>query len=122
MNAINDYLGSYCYGPADILKVCPGDHSLLLNLMDSTGHICWAIYEDCIYRQLPVGRQHLSMVRRVQPGELEAPEILQCLQKNTDHVQQLLNTWIQQGYSLFLHISSRPDSDFLVAAKKLELK
>lgn len=122
MDVINDYLDSYCYGPADILKICPGDHSLLLNLMDSTGHLYWAIYEDCIYRQLPANRQHLSMVRRVQPVELQSPGILECLQKNTDHVQKLLNIWMQQGYSLFLHMGSRPDSDFLVVAKKLKLK
>ena len=122
MYRINDYLDSYCYGPADILKISPGDHSLWLHLTDPAGHLCWAVYEDCIYRQIPGAGQHLSMVRRVEPGELQAPAILNCLKKNTDHVQQLLSAWIQQGYSLFLHISSRPDSDFLVVARRLRLK
>ena len=121
MSRINDYLDSYCYGPADIMQICPGNHSLWLNLMDPAGGTCWAIYEDCIYRQLPDTSQHLSLVRRVEPRELQTTGILECLQKNTDHVQQLLSTWIQQGYSLYLHICSRPDSDFLVVAKRLKL-
>ena len=122
MSGTNDYLDSYCYGPADILRVCPGNSSLWLNLVDSTGHQGWAVYQDCIYRQVSCRQSglHLSLVRRVEPWELQMPSITDSLRKNSDHVQQLLKAWKQQGYSFFLHIGSRQDSDFLVVAKRLE--
>ena len=124
MSGKNDFMDSYCYGPADILKICTGSSSLWMNLQDSTGHQGWAVYRGCIYRQIS-SRQagmHLSMVRRVEPADLNEPAILESLQKNSDHVLQLLRAWSQQGYSFFLHISSHPDSDFLVVAKSLELR
>ena len=124
MREENNFMDSYCYGPADILKICPGSSSLWLNLIDSTGHQGWAIYRGCVYRQVSRRQSgmHLSLVRKVEPWELQLPCILDSLRNNTDHVQQLLKTWKQQGYSFFLHITSRPDSDFLVVARSLELR
>ena len=114
----------YCYGPVDLLSVEKNQKTMWLRMRTAAGGRARAVYEDCVYWQLgrdEVG-QHISLVRRLSAEELlknTDSSILRELQKNSDHVPQLLRDWEQLGLHLYVHYGAERNSEYLVAAHRM---
>ena len=120
-----EIFASYCYGPADIVRIRQGDSTMWAFLRDSAGRTAQAVYRGCVYWQLTPRHAgvHLSLVQQFTAGQLlmrhGSPALL-TLQKNTSNVAKLLNEWEAAGLKFYLHVGSFPEKELLVAAENLD--